>query len=161
MNDWFASRQQIKRVKRARDLSVVALGSHTGWGRNVRTEIRVKKPPIIPVSGSLRTADAFPVVASLPREATTGNASAVRRLSFRLSQLFFGKHGCVSSSDFASIVFIARLALSSLEFPFALVNSEAEIRHVVSWELIFGPEIFLGFDCCLHRLSRSNFRIIS
>ena len=35
---------------------------------------------------SLRTADAFPVVASLPRrpemrlEATTGNASAVRRL---------------------------------------------------------------------------------
>ena len=35
--------------------------------------------------GSLRTADAFPVVASLPpifggREATTGNASAVRRL---------------------------------------------------------------------------------
>ena len=67
----------------------------------------------------------------------------------------------VSSSDFASIVFIARLALSSLEFPFALVNSEAEIRHVVSWELIFGPEIFLGFDCCLHRLSRSNFRIIS
>ena len=98
---------------------------------------------------------------SLPREATTGNASAVRRLSFRLSRLFFGKHGCVSSSDFASIVFIARLALSSLEFPFALVNSEAEIRHVVSWELIFGPEIFLGFDFCLHRLSRSNFRIIS
>ena len=83
------------------------------------------------------------------------------RLSFRLSRLFFGKHGCVSSSDFASIVFIARLALSSLEFPFALVNSEAEIRHVVSWELIFGPEIFLGFHCCLHRLSRSNFRIIS
>ena len=34
-------------------------------------------------SVSLRTADAFPVVASLPpknREATTGNASAVRRL---------------------------------------------------------------------------------
>ena len=34
---------------------------------------------------SLRTADAFPVVASLPfggREATTGNASAVRRLVF-------------------------------------------------------------------------------
>ena len=31
---------------------------------------------------SLRTADSFPVVASLPRgrEATTGNASAVRRL---------------------------------------------------------------------------------
>ena len=35
--------------------------------------------------GSLRSADAFPVVASLPRkierEATTGNASALRRLS--------------------------------------------------------------------------------
>ena len=34
------------------------------------------------MSHSLRTADAFPVVASLfgGREATTGNASAVRRL---------------------------------------------------------------------------------
>ena len=31
-------------------------------------------------SVSLRTADAFPVVASLPPKATTGNASAVRRL---------------------------------------------------------------------------------
>ena len=39
------------------------------------------------VSASLRTADAFPVVTSLPpktggREATTGNRSAVRRLRF-------------------------------------------------------------------------------
>ena len=36
------------------------------------------------ITHSLRTADAFPVVASVPpfrgREATTGNASAVRRL---------------------------------------------------------------------------------
>ena len=80
------------------------------------------------------------------REATTRNASAVRRLSFRLSRLFFSKHGCVSSSDFASIVFIARLALSSLEFPFALVNSEAEIRHAVPWEGSFENEALENED---------------
>ena len=44
------------------------------------------------VSYSLWTADAFPVVASLPpkgREATTGNASAVRRLGKLLAMIFF------------------------------------------------------------------------
>ena len=43
--------------------------------------------------GSLRTADVFPVVASLPpkiwREATTGNTSAVRRLNAGLKQTNF------------------------------------------------------------------------
>ena len=43
---------------------------------------------VIHAKGSLRTADVFPVVASLPpifggREATTGNTSAVRRLCKR------------------------------------------------------------------------------
>ena len=55
-----------------------------------------KKLTFVEVFTDLRTADAFPVVASLPpkkkkkrkifggREATTGNASAVRRLGFNL-----------------------------------------------------------------------------
>ena len=52
-----------------------------------------KKLTFVAVLTNLRTADAFPVVASLPpkkkkifggREATTGNASAVRRLGFNL-----------------------------------------------------------------------------
>ena len=59
------------------------LGSVDGEGRNTNS------PKIACVGGyvnvSLRTADAFPVVASPPpkeegSEATTGNASAVRRL---------------------------------------------------------------------------------
>ena len=51
-----------------------------------------KKLTFVAVLTNLRTADAFPVVASLlpkkknfgGREATTGNASAVRRLGFNL-----------------------------------------------------------------------------
>ena len=55
------------------------------------TREREKRKSTIRLAGSLRTADAFPVVASLrsgsqtlffgAREATTGNASAVRRLA--------------------------------------------------------------------------------
>ena len=59
--------------------------------------VKHKKLTFVAVLTSLRTADAFPVVAFLPpkkkkkkrkifggREATTGNASALRRLGFNL-----------------------------------------------------------------------------
>ena len=75
---------------------------------------------------SLRRADAFPVVASLslsrvissgssPNEATTGNASAVRRLAFLMSERKFRHREPTRSVCVADCYFIVNV----LDLPFA------------------------------------------
>ena len=77
-------------------------------------------------TSSLRTADAFPVVASLPpllfggREATTGNASAVRRLLNEVKEQV--SQGCLTRTWLLVVVWRSTGVLIPLQEPFYRQN---------------------------------------
>ena len=92
-----------------------------------------------------------------------------RVLRFRVLGASFSRFGCFVF-DLGCFVFefwvlrFRDLGASFSRFGCFVLRSSfssASFSKLPPWELIFGPEIFLGFDCCLHRLSRFDFRIIS